>query len=188
VPDIDVKLQWHSPDRVFAAVLVRDGEPWYLNGALVGMSGDPGDAVAELIEQAIHMVTTGESLLMEGEIELADRIWLFKLLDQGSLANDTMYAAVRDANGGVDPYIDSSTSYITKTGQVMTESDIYDLAQEAEEGYDIPLCGHRWYEMPQPGEEPNAGPEHPAFVVRTCTLGKNHRKPVDHHDKNAPNA
>jgi hypothetical protein len=78
--------------------------------------------------------------------------------------------------------------YVTKTGKVLTESDIYDLAQEAEEGYDIPLCGHRWYEMPQPGEEPNAGPEHPNFVVRTCTLGKNHRKPVDHHDKNAPNA
>jgi hypothetical protein len=104
MPDIDIKLQWHSPDRVFAAVFMRDGQPWYLNGALVGMSGDPGDAVAELIEQAIHMVTTGESLVLEGEIEPDDRIWLFKLMDQGSLANDAMYAAVRAANGGKDPY------------------------------------------------------------------------------------
>jgi hypothetical protein len=104
MPDIDVKLQWHSPDSVFAAVLVRDGEPWYLDGALVGLSGDPGDAVAELIEQAIHMVTTGESFLTDGEIELGDRIWLFKLMDQGSLANDEMYAAIRAANGGKDPY------------------------------------------------------------------------------------
>lgn len=104
MPDIDVKIQWHSPDSVFAAVLVRDGEPWYLNGALVGMSGDPGDAVAELIEQAIHMVTTGESFLIEGQIEPEDRIWLFKLMDQGSLSNEEMYAAIRQANGGKDPY------------------------------------------------------------------------------------
>lgn len=105
--DIDIKLQWHSPDEVFAAVLMRDGEPWFLNGALVGMSGDPGDAVAEVIEQAIHLVTHGESFLIEGEIELPDRIWLFKLLDQGSLASDEMYAAVREANGGKDPYSNS---------------------------------------------------------------------------------
>jgi hypothetical protein len=27
----------HSPDCMWAAVLVRDGEPWFLDGALVGM-------------------------------------------------------------------------------------------------------------------------------------------------------
>lgn len=57
------------------------------------------------------------------------------------------------------------------------------LAGQDGPGPHVPLCGHRWYEAPQPGEEPNAGPEHPTLVVRTCTLEKDHwPNPVDHHD------
>jgi hypothetical protein len=107
MPDIDVKLQWHSPDLAWAAVFMRDGEPWYLDGALVGMvESTPGDAVTELLAIAQHLVITGENFLTEGQIALADRIWLFKLLDvaQGGTVDDEMYSAIRAANGGVDPY------------------------------------------------------------------------------------
>ena len=120
--DIDIKIQWHSPESCFAAVLVRDGEPWYLNGALVGMSSTPSDAAKELLEQAGFLVENGENFLMAGaEISLEDRLWLFKLLDMGgdTDAIQRRYEAMR-AVVGRDPY-----------------------AKE---------CGHVWYEYPQEGE------------------------------------
>jgi hypothetical protein len=103
--DIDIQLQWHSPDQCFAAVLMRDGEAWYLGGALVGM-GAPGEAVDNLLDQAFHLVVVGENFLTEDPISLEDRLWLFKLLDGriDSKVNDEMYQAVRAANGGKDPY------------------------------------------------------------------------------------
>lgn len=103
--DIDIKIQWHSPDQMFAAVLVRDGKEWYLDGALVGMGSMPDKAVAELLELARYLVIEGENFLTDGPLSLEDRIWLFKVLDQGALANgDRMYVAIREANGGQDPY------------------------------------------------------------------------------------
>lgn len=103
---IDIRIQWHSPDSVFCAVFVRDGQEWFLNGALTGMESQPGDAVQQLIEEAQHLVIHGENALTDGLIPLEDRIWLFKLLDQGSefKINEQMYAAIRSANGGKDPY------------------------------------------------------------------------------------
>jgi hypothetical protein len=91
---------------MWAAVFVRDGEPWYLNGALVGMESSPPLAVAELLDLAQHLVIHGANFLTEGQIPLEDRIWLFKLLDMAvdSDDNQKMYIAVREANGGVDPY------------------------------------------------------------------------------------
>lgn len=38
-----------------------------------------------------------------------------------------------------DVYDPAGMTYVTKTGKVLTESDIYDLAQEAERGYDVSL-------------------------------------------------
>lgn len=110
MPDIDVRIQWHSPDRLYAAIFIRDGEEWYLDGALVGMDSTPGGATDGLCEIAQHLVIHGENALTQGQIPLADRIWLFKLLDQGTFGNDRdtneeMYAAIRAANGGVDPYV-----------------------------------------------------------------------------------
>jgi hypothetical protein len=105
--DIDIKLQWHSPEEMFAAIFMRDGKEWYLDGALVGLDGDPGDAVKDLIELAIHLVTEGENFLTNGPISLEDRVWLFKLLDQGTIAasdESKMYLAIRYACGDIDPY------------------------------------------------------------------------------------
>jgi hypothetical protein len=105
MPDIDIKLQWHSPDRAWVAVFVRDGLEWYLDGALVGMASTPPQAVAELLAMAQHLVVNGENFLTSGPLSLADRIWLFKLLDIGDESGtEPMYVAIREANGGKDPY------------------------------------------------------------------------------------
>ena len=104
--DINVKLQWHAAEQCHVAVLIRDGEPWFLDGALVGMGSTPGAAVDGLIYEAIHLVTEGENFLTRRPIALAHRIWLFKLLD-GTIdftRNEEMYTAIRAANGGEDPY------------------------------------------------------------------------------------
>jgi hypothetical protein len=107
MPDIDIRLQYHSPDRAFVAIFLRDGEEWYLEGVLVGMASSPAGAVAELLATAQELVIKGE-LPLGDQLSLADRLWLFKHLDIPDLADwDTaqeMYAAIRVANGGVDPY------------------------------------------------------------------------------------
>lgn len=105
MPDINVRLQYHTPDRAWAAVFVRNDREWYMDGALVGMAATPPQAVAELLALAQHLVIHGENFLTEGQIPLTDRIWLFKLLDCTGEMNDEMYKAIREANGGVDPYV-----------------------------------------------------------------------------------
>lgn len=104
--NINVQIQWHTPDQQHFAVLMRDGEPWYLDGALVGSGATPGAAVDQLIGEAIHLVTVGENFLTPAPISLADRIWLFVLLDTkvDFDKNEEMYAAIRSANRGKDPY------------------------------------------------------------------------------------
>lgn len=183
--DINIHIQYHSPDQAFAAVFVRDGEPWYLDGALVGMDSTPAEAVQSLLDIAEYLVVHGENFLVEhGEnflvdvtLPLGDRKWLFSLFDHWGDpdAVQEMYEAIRRA--------EEDEPYRIKTGRVLTEEDIERLADEAERGYDIQPCGFQWREAPQPGEE-HDGP----FVTRTCTLGTGHIKPVDHHDRNAPNA
>jgi hypothetical protein len=95
----DLKIEWHSPDQIFAAVFVRDGEPWFLEGALVGMDETPGLAVADLLDLAHHIVVHGGNFLTDGPIPKEDRIWLAQLMDMG---NDTdaiqeRYLAMREA-------------------------------------------------------------------------------------------
>ena len=101
--DLNIRCQWHSPDRLWAAVFVRDGEEWYLEGALVGMGKDPAEAVEDLWFHAEEFVFDGYNPLHPEKIPVEDRIWLFKFYDYRG-ASDHMYAAIREANGGVDPY------------------------------------------------------------------------------------
>lgn len=97
--DIDIKIQWHTSDTAWVAVFMRDGEPWYLDGALVGMGFTIDEAVAELIGIAHGLVVTGENFLTESVITLEDRTWLFKLLDRGNEVDkiQARYEAIRQA-------------------------------------------------------------------------------------------
>jgi len=100
--DMDVKLQWHSPDQAWAAVFMRDGEPWYLDGALVGMGLTPHEAVDDLVGIAHHLVVAGGNFLLQDGISPLDRKWLFNLFDRGNDVGDIQrrYEAMRDV--GVD--------------------------------------------------------------------------------------
>jgi hypothetical protein len=102
--ELNIIIQWHLPEQMFAAVLVRDGEPWYLGGALVGTASAPRSAVGDLLEQVDYLVRYGENHLTEGPISEEDRRWLFKLLDKGNdtTAMQARYVAMRDA-GFDDP-------------------------------------------------------------------------------------
>lgn len=96
---VDLRVQWHSPDQVWAAVFMRDGQEWYLDGKLVGMdaSGTVGGSVEDLIEQAAYLIEEGENFL--GDVTLEDRVWLFSVLD-GTLdptLNQRLYRVLRDA-------------------------------------------------------------------------------------------
>ena len=99
---MDLRIQWHSPDQAHAAIFLRDGEEWYLDGALVGMGSTPDLAVEDLLGIAKHLVIHGQNALLAswrdkgGLLPLADREWLFDLLDPGS-DDDEMYAALRAA-------------------------------------------------------------------------------------------
>lgn len=104
--NLDVRVQWHAPDAVFAAVFLRDGEPWVLNGALVGLASTRGRAVDDLMGLAAYLVVHGENFLTDVPIGIEDREWLFDHLDWGgqtfgdpgdTVTNDQMYTALRDA-------------------------------------------------------------------------------------------
>jgi len=95
---MNVNLSWHMPDQCFAAVFVRDGEPWYLDGACVGMGSTRGEAVEDLIGIAEHLVVHGHNFLVPDGIPIADRRWIFAILDPGS-RDDAMYSALRTVDG-----------------------------------------------------------------------------------------
>jgi hypothetical protein len=110
---MDIRIEWHSPDQMFAATFLRPMassqgrpvmEPWYLEGALVGMGSTRSEAVADLISIADLLVTEGENFLTNGPISLEDRTWLFKLLDEGSTSDaedmQARYEAMRNAGMG----------------------------------------------------------------------------------------
>ena len=95
-PEFTVQVQWHAPDQVFAAAFVRDGQPWFLGGALVGMGSTRGAAVDNLVGTARHLVIHGENYLTSQPLSLPDREWLFSLLDHGD-SDVQMYAALQAA-------------------------------------------------------------------------------------------
>lgn len=96
---IEVRIEWHAPDAQYAAVFLREGAPWYLNGALVGFGNDPAGAVDDLVALAVHLVIEGENFLTQGPVDLVDREWLFVRLDVGPNAEDrdAMYEAIAQA-------------------------------------------------------------------------------------------
>lgn len=102
--DLDIKIQWHTPDLMWAAVLMRDGKEWYLDGALVGIGDTPDRAVADLLGVMEHLIREGENFLTDGQISRDDREWLFRLLDRGNDGTGIQerYEAVRRA--GINPY------------------------------------------------------------------------------------
>lgn len=73
---LDFRIQYHSPDQAWAAVLLRDGEPWFLDGGLVGMGAEPADAIRDLTGIAIHLIVYGENFLTAGLISKLDLQWL----------------------------------------------------------------------------------------------------------------
>jgi hypothetical protein len=76
-----IEVQWHSPDWAFAAGFLRDGTPWLLDGALVGMGPTRGAAVENLVGIARELVITGENFMTSGQVPVADRRWLFEQID-----------------------------------------------------------------------------------------------------------
>lgn len=94
-----VQVDWSAEDGMFAAVLLRDGQPWYLSGALVGMGITRPAAIEDLEGIARHLVTEGGNGLLSGPLPLADREWLFGVLDAGGdgAARTAMYAALAAA-------------------------------------------------------------------------------------------
>jgi hypothetical protein len=78
--DMDIRLQYHSPDEAWAATFVRDGEPWFLDGALVGMGSEPSEAVRELTGIAVYLVVHGGNFLTVEPISDVDHEWLREML------------------------------------------------------------------------------------------------------------
>ena len=83
-PEFDTRIQWHAPDGAFAAVLIRDGSPWFLDGALVGMGSTRSEAIQDLERLAWFLIVNGSNGLMDAPLEPADRSWLLDLLEPGA--------------------------------------------------------------------------------------------------------
>lgn len=96
--EMDLRMEWSGDDGCWAAVLIRDGKPWWLDGALVGMGSTPPKALEELLGVARHLVVEGSNFLRQDKPPLSakDRRWLFDLTDVG-VSDDLAYAAVRNA-------------------------------------------------------------------------------------------
>jgi hypothetical protein len=94
--EFTVEVQWHADAQMFAAAFLRGGQPWFLDGALVGMGSTRGGAVDNLAGIAGQLVIHGENYLTSQPLSLPDREWLFAVVDHGA-ANIEMYAALQAA-------------------------------------------------------------------------------------------
>jgi hypothetical protein len=96
--EMDLRVEWSGDDGAWAAVFIRDGQPWWLDGALMGMAATPPKALEELLGVARHLVVEGSNFLMQDKppLSAADRRWLFNLTDVG-VSDDVAYQAVRNA-------------------------------------------------------------------------------------------
>jgi hypothetical protein len=95
--EFDVRIQWHEPAARFAAVLLRDGQPWPLRGALVGMGTTRDAAVADLAGIGRHLVVHGANELSGGPIGAEDRQWLACVLDSGAAMDQPVFRAAWEA-------------------------------------------------------------------------------------------
>jgi hypothetical protein len=75
-----IRLEYDNAEEGWVAVFVRDGEPWIMDGALVGMGTDPASAVENLTGLSMWLIAHGENFLTKGQIDPADRLWLRTLL------------------------------------------------------------------------------------------------------------
>lgn len=91
-----VEIEWSTGDQAFACALQRDGKPWLLGGALVGMGTTPGLAVTELAGAIRYLVIHGENYLTGAALTFPDRVWLASLIDPMA-ADDEMFSALRAA-------------------------------------------------------------------------------------------
>ena len=91
-----IEIEWSTPDQAFACGLQRDGKPWILRGALVGMGATPATAVANLTGSIRYLVMHGENYLTESPLPFADRVWLASLIDPMT-GDEEMFAALRTA-------------------------------------------------------------------------------------------
>lgn len=92
---MDVRFEYDPDARGWAAVLLRDGEPWFLDGALVGMGRYPDEAVKELDGIVRHLVTHGRNFLTPTLLSLEDRKWLWEQIDPQQLDN-LMWGLIRN--------------------------------------------------------------------------------------------
>jgi hypothetical protein len=102
---LDIRIEWGTDDRYWFAGFMRDGESFVLDGALTGAGATPDRAVKSLLEIADYLVRNGENGMTNGPISVADRTWLFKLLDNPHLvgSNQARYQAMWDLLSH-DPY------------------------------------------------------------------------------------
>lgn len=100
---MDIHIEYSPSDQVWMAGFIRDGEWFILDGKLAGAGGLPSEAVWDLVAEAHYLVVHGENAISNGPIDIADRIWLFKLLDQMPEENQARYAAMRTTLGQ-DPH------------------------------------------------------------------------------------
>jgi hypothetical protein len=96
-----VEIEWSAGDQAFACALQRDGKPWFLGGALVGMGSTPGSAVTELTGAIRYLVIHGENYLTKTPLAFPDRAWLASLIDPLAL-DDEMFSALRAGGAGED--------------------------------------------------------------------------------------
>ena len=104
MPEFDIRIEWSMDDQAHAAAFLRDGQPWFLDGALVGMGVTRAAALTDLCGIARYLVEHGTHFLMGGAtLPLADREWLFRLLDTGADVDGRMemYRALRAAGSTV---------------------------------------------------------------------------------------
>lgn len=93
-----VSIQRHDPEGVYAAGFQRGGQPWILDGALVGIGATPVQAAGDLARIARHLVIHGENFLTPSPLSLADREWLYSVL--GGPRDTEMREALQAAREG----------------------------------------------------------------------------------------
>jgi hypothetical protein len=78
---LDLRIMWDDVDQAFAAVVLRDGQPWR-DSTLEGTGPEPGEAAADLIHETVRAVFGAFP-----DLDPADRHWLRDHLGDELLAS-----------------------------------------------------------------------------------------------------